>query len=121
MAHREFSRQQLDLPVPGNRGNRRGVGVDAPTEISYGGHYQLRTPNADSLQWVQLIRPMATTHSCDTEQRIVDLLFTVHGPCAVRISIPGEPNLAPPGWWMLNVVDTQRRPSESRWVHLTQH
>jgi galactose oxidase-like protein len=92
---------------------------DAPTEISYGGHYELRTPNAGSLQWVQLIRPMATTHSCDTEQRIVDLPFTVHGPCAARITIPGEPNLAPPGWWMLNVVDTKRRPSESRWVHLT--
>jgi hypothetical protein len=83
---------------------------DAPTEISYGGHYELRTPNAGSLQWVQLIRPMATTHSCDTEQRIVDLAFTVHGPCAARITIPSEPNLAPPGWWMLNVVDTKRRP-----------
>ena len=92
---------------------------DAPTEISYDGNYELRTPNADRLQWVQLIRPMATTHSCDTEQRIVDLAFTVLGPCTVQISIPSEPDLAPPGWWMLNVVDTERRPSQSRWMHLT--
>jgi hypothetical protein len=91
----------------------------APTELGYGAHFDLRTPNAPRLEWVQLIRPMATTHSCDTEQRLVDLDFTVRGPCEVRITIPAEPNLAPPGWWMLNVVDTQRRPSESRWVHLT--
>jgi hypothetical protein len=64
---------------------------------------------------------MPTTHSCDTEQRIVDLAFAVLRPCAVRISIAGEPNLAPPGWWMLNVVDTNRRPSQARWVHLTPH
>ena len=100
------------------RGQRPFI-EDAPTEICYGGNYELQTPNADRLQWVQLIRPMATTHSCDTEQRNVDLAFTVLGPCAVRITIPGEPDLAPPGWWMLNVVDTQRRPSQSRWVHLT--
>jgi len=24
-----------------------------------------------------------------------------------------------PGWWMLNMVDTKRRPSESRLVYLT--
>ena len=101
------------------RGQRPFI-EDAPTDISYGGNYELRVPNAGCLQWVQLVRPMATTHSCDTEQRIVDLAFTVLGPCAVQISIPGERDLAPPGWWMLNVVDTERRPSQSRWVHLTQ-
>ena len=91
---------------------------DAPTEISYGTDYTLRTPNARNLKWVQLIRPMATTHSCDTEQRIIDLDFDTLGPCEIRMNIPANPDLAPPGWWMLNVVDTKLRPSNSRWVHL---
>jgi hypothetical protein len=51
--------------------------------------------------------------------KIAELAFTVHGPCVVRISISSELDLTPPGWRMLNVVDTKRRPSESRRVHLT--
>jgi FtsP/CotA-like multicopper oxidase with cupredoxin domain len=93
---------------------------DAPTDIAYGGQYPLGTPNARNIQWVQLIRPMATTHSCDSEQRLVDVAFTADRPCQLTITIPTEPNLAPPGWWMLTVVDTRRRPSNARWVHLTQ-
>jgi hypothetical protein len=61
---------------------------------------------------------MATTHSCDSEQRLVDIPFTVDGPCELTITIPSEPNLAPPGWWMLTIVDTRRRPSDAHWVHL---
>ena len=30
-------------------------------------------PQAHAIRWVQLVKPMAVTHSCDTEQRLVDL------------------------------------------------
>lgn len=93
---------------------------DAPTDITYGGQYRLGTPNARNIQWVQLIRPMATTHSCDSEQRLVDIPFTTDGPCQLTITIPSEPNLAPPGWWMLTIVDNRRRPSDAHWIHLHQ-
>ena len=57
---------------------------------------------------------------CDSEQRLVDVAFTADGPCRLTMTIPAEPNLAPPGWWMLTVVDKRRPPSNARWVHLTQ-
>jgi FtsP/CotA-like multicopper oxidase with cupredoxin domain len=102
------------------RGQRPFV-EHAPTEMAYGGKFEVRTPNAGELQWAQLIRPMATTHSCDTQQRLVDLPFTVLSPDAIQVTIPNERSLAPPGWWMLSVVDTKRRPSDAYWVHLTAH
>ncbi|MFD8499819.1 galactose oxidase-like domain-containing protein [Amycolatopsis sp. NPDC059657] len=92
---------------------------DAPVEITYGERYRLRTPQARDLRWAQLIRPMATTHSYESGQRLVDLPFTVTKRGDVRVTIPDEPNLAPPGWWMLFVVDMKRRPSDAWWVHLS--
>ena len=69
--------------------------------------------------WAQLTRPMATTHSCDTEQRIIDLPFTAIGLCELDLQVPDNPDLAPPGWYLLTIVDHQRRPSCATWVQLT--
>jgi FtsP/CotA-like multicopper oxidase with cupredoxin domain len=91
---------------------------DSPEQIRYGGRFSVRTPQARHLQWVQITRPMATTHSCDSEQRLVDLPFTVHGLCELEIEVPNDPNLAPPGWYLLTIVDHHRIPSVARWVHL---
>jgi FtsP/CotA-like multicopper oxidase with cupredoxin domain len=91
----------------------------SPTHVHHGSTHTLHTPQARRIQWVQLIRPMATTHSCDTQQRLVDVPFTVDGVCRLRVRMPDEPNLAPPGWWMLTVVDDRRIPSVARWVHVS--
>jgi hypothetical protein len=37
----------------------------------------------------------------------------------VEVDIPDEPALAPPGWYLLVVVNTSGVPSEGVWVHLT--
>jgi hypothetical protein len=91
----------------------------APDHMRHGHGYAIRTPQARQTMWVQLMRPMATTHSCDTEQRLVDISFEVRGVCELHIEVPNEPNLAPPGWYMLTIVDDRRIPSIARWVHLT--
>ena len=88
-------------------------------QLHYNQRYELRTPQAAQIEWVQLMRPLATTHSCDTQQRLVDVPFERQSLCQLRIRIPREANLAPPGWYMLTIVDKQRIPSVARWVHLT--
>ena len=35
------------------------------------------------------------------------------------VQVPANPNLAPPGWYLLTIVDHQRRPSCARWIQLT--
>ncbi|MFG2238181.1 galactose oxidase-like domain-containing protein [Streptomyces sp. NPDC048734] len=64
-----------------------------------------------------LIRPAAVTHSSDPNQRYVDLPMTVHGD-TVDLSLTSNPNLAPPGWYMLSVVDANGVPSVSTWVRI---
>jgi hypothetical protein len=86
--------------------------------MRYGLEYDLKSSQARHIQWAQLTRPMATTHSNDTQQRIIDLPFERHGFCHLRVQMPSEPNLAPPGWYMLTIVDENRIPSHARWVHV---
>ncbi|MFG2886080.1 galactose oxidase-like domain-containing protein [Streptomyces sp. NPDC048297] len=66
----------------------------------------------------ELIRPAAVTHSSDPNQRFVDLPLSVSGN-NVDLNVTSNPNLAPPGWYMLFAVDAAGVPSVAKWVHLT--
>ncbi|MFI6492825.1 galactose oxidase-like domain-containing protein [Streptomyces sp. NPDC050564] len=65
----------------------------------------------------ELVRPAAVTHSSDPNQRFVDLPLSVDGN-NVDLNVTSNPNLAPPGWYMLFAVDANGVPSVAKWVHL---
>jgi hypothetical protein len=92
--------------------------LEAPTEIKYGSTFGFRTSQAAPIVGASLVAPMAVTHSTDNNQRLVSLgvARTANG---VSVTIPDEPNLAPPGWYMLFLVDANGVPSAASWVHLT--
>lgn len=95
----------------------------APTDLYYGTDVSVHTPSAATIRWAHLIRPMAVTHSDDGSQRLVDLPIERndhrHGDvCHLRVSIPKNPNLAPPGWYLLFLCDHAGVPSVGKWVHL---
>ncbi|MGH3869686.1 MAG: galactose oxidase-like domain-containing protein [Pseudonocardiaceae bacterium] len=100
-----------------SRGPRPTIDA-APTEWRYGQTVDISTPNAGTIQWASLIRPGVTTHSFNTNQRLVDLPITAQGGTTVGVQVTAEPNLAPPGWYMLFLTDTNRVPSVAHWVHL---
>ena len=58
------------------------------------------------------------THSTDSNQRLIDLPFTTTAT-GIQVSVTGSPNIAPPGWYMLFVVDGNGVPSVAKCVHLT--
>jgi plastocyanin len=97
----------------------RPIVDEAPTEVRYGETFHIHTPQARSLKWVSLIRPMATTHSWESNQRLVDIPFETHGFCALHAHTPKEATIAPPGWYMLFLTDTDGVPSQAHWVHLS--
>ncbi|MEU9476237.1 galactose oxidase early set domain-containing protein [Streptomyces sp. NPDC048191] len=66
----------------------------------------------------ELIRPAAVTHSSDPNQRFVDLPLSVDGD-NVDLNVTNNPDIAPPGWYMLFAVDANGVPSVAKWVHLT--
>src|ERR1700736_1174273 len=88
------------------------------TQWRYGQTVTISSPDAGHLQWASLIRPGSTTHSFNTSQRLVDLPITVQAAGSVQVTVPAEPNLAPPGWYMLFLTDNNAVPSVARWVHL---
>ncbi|MER6131164.1 galactose oxidase early set domain-containing protein [Streptomyces sp. NPDC001815] len=65
----------------------------------------------------ELIRPAAVTHSSDPNQRFVDLPLSVDGN-NIDLNVTSNPNIAPPGWYMLFAVDANGVPSVAKWVHL---
>ena len=65
-----------------------------------------------------LVRPVAVTHSSDPNQRSVDLPVKSLGGGRYQLGVTKNPNMAPPGWYMLNIVDGSGIPSAAQWVHL---
>jgi hypothetical protein len=66
-----------------------------------------------------LIRPAAVTHSSDPNQRSVALPMTVgEDGTTLDLNVTSNPNIAPPGWYLLFVTDADGVPSVARWVQV---
>jgi DNA-binding beta-propeller fold protein YncE len=99
---------------------------NSPEDILYGGDMDIDTDESFEIDWAHLVRPMAVTHSMDTDQRLVDLPIKQRQLGRISVDVTHEPNLAPPGWYMLFIAkilsDTEiprAVPSVAKWVHLS--
>ena len=98
------------------RGARPTI-TSLPGQVTYGEQFTVTTPDAASITNVVWIRPGNTTHAYDQNQRINRLAFTV-GNGELRVSVPTDPNLCPPGHHMLFILNTNGVPSVSQFVRL---
>ncbi|MGH2897750.1 MAG: Ig-like domain-containing protein, partial [Solirubrobacteraceae bacterium] len=89
----------------------------APATIEHGTSFAITTPDAGSIAKVGLVRLGAVTHSVDMDQRYVPLTFSAGAGTLTAIA-PANANVAPPGPYMLFVVDTAGVPSVARMVTL---
>ena len=88
----------------------RPVIDSAPATIGYGGTLSIGTANPGAIAKVALIRLGAVTHSDNMEQRYVPLSFTA-GAASLTAQGPANANIAPPGPYMLVIVDANGVPS----------
>jgi galactose oxidase len=88
------------------------------TGIGYGAGFQVQTPDAATIASVVLMRPGAPTHSFDMEQRLVALSFTA-GSGALNVTAPPNSNIAPPGYYLLFLLNASGVPSVAQFVQLT--
>ena len=95
----------------------RPVIASAPATAKYGTAFQIDTPQAASIRKVALLRLGAVTHSVNMEQRYVPLTFSAAAG-SLTASAPGNANIAPPGVYMLVVVDADGVPSVAKMVTL---
>jgi galactose oxidase-like protein len=66
---------------------------------------------------VALIRPGSVTHGVNFEQRYVDLTFSA-GAGFLSVTAPADGRVAPPGWYMLFLVNRAGVPSLASWIRL---
>jgi hypothetical protein len=99
--------------------NARPLIQNVPEELKYNSKIAIQTPQATQIKWISLIRAGLTTHSFNGTQRLVDVPFTLVPPDTLNTEIPGEPNVAPPGWYMLFLTDHDGVPSMGHWIHLS--
>jgi hypothetical protein len=117
--------RRLEIYSPAYLFNTDGTAAARPTitsvtpgTVGYGASFQVQTPNAASIASVVLVRPGAPTHAFDMEQRLVGLSYTV-GSGVLNVTSPPNGNIAPPGYYMLFVLNTAGVPSVAKFVRLT--
>jgi hypothetical protein len=86
-------------------------------------HLITYTSKSSEIKSAVLIRPAAVTHSSDPNQREVELPITgVMGASGesktLEVGLTSNPNLAPPGYYMLFLDNANGVPSEAQWVHV---
>ena len=91
--------------------------------IVYGGAFAVSYASALPIASAVLIRPGSSTHAFDMEQRLIGLCgASPQPPCAgagtLALTAPVNGNVAPPGYYMLFLVDTAGVPSIARFVEL---
>jgi hypothetical protein len=102
----------------GSLAKRPTISHVAPGELHYGEQFSVTTPEARHIRSVVLIRPGAVTHAFDMEQRLVGLTFTAVGG-VLHAKAPANGHLAPPGYYLLFILNQDGVPSVARFVHLS--
>jgi hypothetical protein len=100
-----------------HQGGTRPSITSAPNEIRVGANFGVQTPDTH-ISKAALIAPASVTHAVDMNQRFIALNVTQRTGC-VELSAPPNANAAPPGYYMLFLVDNRGVPSKAAWVKLT--
>jgi len=89
----------------------------APTTVSYGAPFSVEFSGGPITEAV-LMGLGSMTHSFDTNQRYVQLAIASSGPGSAQATGPADAQTAPPGYYMLFVLDQNHVPSVARMVQL---
>jgi hypothetical protein len=92
------------------------IGV-IPNSIGYGAAFEIQSPDAASITSVVLIPPGTPTHAFDNSAREVGLSFT-QGSGGLNVTAPANSSIAPPGYYMLFLVNNVGVPSVATFVQL---
>lgn len=89
-----------------------------PTALGYGAAFTVESPDACRIDKACLIKASTITHHTNTDQRYLRLHPIRHGHCGLRMSSPANARLAPPGYYLLFLLDDCGVPSVGRLIHI---
>src|SRR4029077_7363853 len=91
------------------KGARPVIGA-VPSSVPYATNFSVTTPDPTQIASAALVRLGAVTHAFDQNQRYVPLTFQqIAG--GLTLQSPTSGNIAPPGYYMLFVVNSNGVPS----------
>jgi hypothetical protein len=102
----------------GSAATRPTISSVSPGVIGYGSSFQVQTPDAANISSVVLMKLSSTTHAFNMDQRLVGLSFTT-GAGALTVIGPPNGNIAPPGYYMLFLLNTAGVPSIAQFVQIS--
>ena len=88
-----------------------------PSSVSYTQTFSVATPNAAQITDVRWIRIGSVTHAFDAGQRANTLSFA-RTATGVDVTAPATANLAPPGHYILFILNRNGVPSVGKIVHI---
>lgn len=98
-------------------GKERPVITSAPSEITYNSSFLIEVPKGTKVTKVTFIRYATTTHSTNTDQRLIELEIIGAHDNLVGLRAPVNGALAPPANWMLFIL-TDGTPSIAKVIRL---
>jgi Domain of unknown function (DUF1929)/Fibronectin type III domain len=93
--------------------------TSAPSSATYGSSISVSTPDAASITGVNLVSLGTDTHQMDMNQHFVPLSFTA-GSGSINVTMPSSSAVAPPGHYMLFILNKQGTPSIANIIGLNQ-
>jgi galactose oxidase len=91
----------------------------APDTAQYGQTIDVASPQAGSITKVNLVRLGSITHGFNMTQRIIHASLSHSSDNALTVQMPTNPNAAPPGFYMLFLLNDLGVPSQAKIFQLT--
>jgi galactose oxidase len=98
------------------KGTRPAIS-SAPTQVAYDARFRVLTPQSTAISRVTLIRLGAVTHAFDQNQRFMKLSFTADAT-GLTVTAPSSSNRAPPGHYMLFILNGNNVPSVAKIIRI---
>ncbi|NUR94697.1 MAG: DUF1929 domain-containing protein, partial [Kribbellaceae bacterium] len=91
--------------------------TSSPAGTTYGSTFSVGTPDAADISAVNLVSLGADTHQLDMNQHFVPLSFT-KGANTLDVTAPASAGLAPPGFYMLFVLNSAGVPAMAKMIQI---
>jgi galactose oxidase len=105
------------LNTDGSPATRPNILTLSTTTVAVGGQVTVTTDSG--ILQMSLIRFGSATHTVDTDQRRIALTFTTTGTNKYAFTVPNDPGIALPGYWMLFVLNSAGVPSVAKAILVT--
>jgi len=109
---------QLFSPPYLHKGGSRPTIVSAPSEIKYGQDFAVTVGPTETIDKISWVRLSSVTHCRNMNQSLMFLRGFRQSGADLEVPAPANANLAPPGHYMLFVLDRRGVPSVARIIRI---